>query len=340
MRSKLLYLGLSCFFIVSIILAVSLGSVKVPIGTTYQIINHHLFNIYDSSNWTVVQDNIIWQLRLPRVLMGAVIGATLSVSGVCMQALTRNQLAEPFVLGVSSGASVFATLGIIFGIFNWLGVYALPFSAFLGAFVSFTFVYFLSYSQRRINIAYLLLTGVVISMICDALTKAITLSAPNALGLHNVEFWMAGSLASVKWDYLGMPVIIIALSLLYLMVNYKKLNLLLFGEETAMNLGVNVKSFQKILVIVASLLTGVSVAISGTIGFVGLICPHFARLLVGSDHKRVLVVSAILGSILVIWADVMARLIIAPEELPLGILTAILGGPFFIFFLKTNRKVR
>ncbi|MGT2742435.1 FecCD family ABC transporter permease [Streptococcus plurextorum] len=339
MKERGIYVGLCLIVVISMVFAVGMGSVTIPLQTTYSIISHHLFGLFDPSDWSMVQDNVIWQLRLPRVVMGAFIGAALSLSGVCMQALTRNHLAEPFILGVSSGASVFATLGIIFGAFTWLGTYALPFSAFLGALVSFILVYLLSRMRGAINLSHLLLSGVVVSMICDALTKAITLSAPNALGLHHVEFWMAGSLASVKWDYLLLPGFLISVSVAYLWLHHRYLNLLLFGEETAENLGLNVKRFQKILIVLASLLTGISVAISGTIGFVGLICPHFARLLVGSDHKRLLFVAAMLGSLLVIWADVLARVMIAPEELPLGILTAIIGGPFFIFFLKKGKKV-
>jgi iron complex transport system permease protein len=184
----------------------------------------------------------------------------------------------------------------------------------------------------------LLLTGVVIAMIMDAVTSYITLSAPNALGLHNATFWMSGSLAGAKWGYLQLPLFVIILCLTLLMINYRALNALLLGEETAGTLGVNVRSTQKMLILIASLLAGVTIAVSGTIGFIGLIVPHMTRLLVGSDHKRVLPVSALLGGILVVWTDVVARIIIAPEELPIGILTALLGGPFFIWLLKTKSR--
>ena len=172
----------------------------------------------------------------------------------------------------------------------------------------------------------------------DAVTNIITLSAPNALGLHNATFWMSGSLAGAKWGYLKLPLIVIIFCMTVLMINYRSLNSLLLGDETAGTLGINVRRMQKLLVLVASLLAGVTIAVSGSIGFIGLMVPHITRLLIGSDHKRVLPVSALLGGILVVWTDVAARLVIAPEELPIGILTALFGGPFFIWLLKKNSR--
>ena len=170
----------------------------------------------------------------------------------------------------------------------------------------------------------------------DALTKAIALGAPNALAIHNLDFWMTGSLAGAKWGYLTFPFIIMLLCLAYLMIHYRTLNGLLLGEDTAGTLGINVKRIQKMLVLISSLLAGVTVAVSGAIGFVGLMVPHISRMLVGSDHKKVLVICVLLGGLLVVWTDVVARMIFAPEELPVGILTAIIGGPCFIALIKSK----
>ncbi|MDY4771106.1 MAG: iron ABC transporter permease [Lachnospiraceae bacterium] len=285
-----------------------------------------------------MDENIVMSLRLPRVLLGMIVGASLAVTGVAMQALVRNHLADPFILGVSSGAAAFATLGMLFGVFSFLGRYSLSISAFLGAGATIVLVYMISRVRGRINITQLLLSGVAISMIMDGVTKIITLSAPNALGLHNAEFWMAGSLAGAKWGYLTLPLIVMLLCISVLMINYRALNALLLGDDTAGSLGINVARMQKLLVLIASLLAGVTIAVSGSIGFIGLMCPHIARLLVGADHKKVLPVAALLGGILVVWTDVTARMIIAPEELPLGILTAVFGGPFFIILLKKNTR--
>ena len=169
-------------------------------------------------------------------------------------------------------------------------------------------------------------------------TSIIKLSAPNALGLHNAEFWMSGSLAGAKWAYLKLPLGVLVLCMVFLMLHYRGLNLLLLGDENAGSLGINVRRLQKELVLIASLMAGVTIAVSGTIGFVGLMVPHFTRLLVGGDHRKVLPISALLGGILVVWVDVAARMMIAPEELPVGILTAVIGGPIFIWMLKKNNR--
>lgn len=325
---------------VSILLAIGIGPVSVhPFSVLKIILSKTPFvSEYIIHDWTRVEENIVWGLRLPRVLLGMIVGASLAITGVAMQALVRNHLADPFILGVSSGASATATLGMLFGVFAFLGPYALSISAFIGAAATIILVYTLSRVNGRINITQLLLSGVVIAMIMDAITNIITLSAPNALGLHNATFWMAGSLAGAKWGYLTLPLIVMIVCMTILLIHYRALNALLLGDETAGTLGFNVGLLQKVLVLVSSLLAGVTISVSGSIGFVGLMVPHLARLLVGSNHKNVLPVSALLGGILVVWTDVVARTVIAPEELPIGILTAIIGGPFFIWLLKKKSK--
>jgi iron complex transport system permease protein len=324
----------------SILLAAGLGPVAVSPGTTAKILLSRLPGLgsHIPVTWQAVEENIVLGLRLPRACLGMAVGASLAVCGVAMQALVRNQLADPFILGVSSGAAAFATLGMLFGAFAFLGVYSLSISAFLGAGATILFVYTISRTRGRVNIPQLLLSGVAVSMIMDGLTSVIKLSAPNALGLHNAEFWMAGSLAGAKWAYLTLPLATLLLCMAVLAANYRGLNLLLLGDDSAGALGVNVPRLQKLLILICSLLAGTSIAVSGTIGFVGLIVPHFTRLLVGGDHKRVLPVSALLGGILVVWVDAAARLLIAPEELPVGVLTAILGGPLFLWLLSNQTR--
>lgn len=328
--------------IVSMVTAAGLGPVSVSPGETVRILLGRipLIGGMIPETWEPLEQNIILGLRLPRVCLGMVVGASLAVCGVTMQALVRNELADPFILGVSNGAAAFATLGMLFGAFSFLGTYSLSISAFIGSAVTIIFVYTISRVRGRINITQLLLSGVAISMIMDGVTNVITLSAPNALGLHNAEFWMAGSLAGARWAYLTLPLAVLVLCMLVLMLNYRGLNLLLLGDESAGALGVNVRRLQKLLVIVASLMAGVTIAVSGSIGFVGLMVPHFTRMIVGGDHKKVLPVSALLGGILVVWVDVAARTVIAPEELPVGILTAIIGGPIFIWMLKRSNRGR
>lgn len=328
--------------VVSVVLAVGLGPVSVSPGTVAKILLSRLPGLGGriAVTWEAVEQNIVLGLRLPRVCLGMAVGASLAVCGVAMQALVRNQLADPFILGVSSGAAAFATLGMLFGAFSFFGVYSLSVSAFLGAAVTIIFVYLISRTRGRINIAQLLLSGVAVSMMMDGLTSVIKLSAPNALGLHNAEFWMSGSLAGAKWAYLALPLATLLLCMAVLAANYRGLNLLLLGDDSAGALGADVRRLQKLLILICSLLAGTSIAVSGTIGFVGLIVPHFTRLLVGGDHKRVLPVSALLGGILVVWVDAAARLLIAPEELPAGVLTAIIGGPLFLWLLSGKGKAK
>lgn len=326
--------------VASLILASGLGPVSVAPVTSLRILLSRLpvIGSLTGGGWEQLQENIILGLRLPRVCLGMVVGASLSVCGVTMQALVRNSLADPFILGVSSGASAFATLGMLFGAFSFLGTYSLSISAFLGAAVTIIFVYSISRIRGRMDITQLLLSGVAVSMIMDGVTSIITLSAPNALGLHNAEFWMSGSLAGARWAYLGLPLLVLIICMAVLLADHRGLDLLLLGDESAVSLGVNVRRLQKLLVLLASLMAGVTIAVSGSIGFVGLMVPHFTRLLVGGSHRRVLPVAALLGGILVVWVDVAARLIIAPEELPVGILTAVMGGPIFIWMLRKSRK--
>ena len=324
----------------TIILAAGIGPVSVGPETTARILLSRLPGVGSliTPDWQELETNIILGLRLPRVCLGMVVGASLAVCGVAMQALVRNNLADPFILGVSNGAAAFATLGMLFGAFSFLGTFSLSISAFLGSAVTILFVYTISRVRGRVNITQLLLSGVAVSMMMEGLTNIIKLSAPNALGLHNAEFWMSGSLAGARWEYLTLPLAVLAACMAFLMIHYRGLNLLLLGDESAAALGINVGRLQKLLILASSLMAGTTIAVSGSIGFVGLMVPHFTRLLVGGDHRRVLPVCALLGGILVVWVDVAARMLIAPEELPVGVLTAVIGGPIFIWMLKKSNQ--
>ena len=243
---------LAVLSLITILLATGLGPVSVEPGTTAKILLSRIPGIGNSVShtWEQLDQNIVLGLRLPRVCLGMVVGASLAVCGVTMQALVRNNLADPFILGVSSGAAAFATLGMLFGVFSFLGTYSLSISAFIGSAITIIFVYMISRVRGRINITQLLLSGVAISMIMDGVTSIIKLGAPNALGLHNAEFWMSGSLAGAKWAYLKLPFLVLVLCMAFLLLNNRGLNLLLLGDESAGALGVNVRRLQKELVLV------------------------------------------------------------------------------------------
>ncbi len=335
---QLLIFVLFSGLLLSITFAVTLGPVKISPFTVWKIALSHLPVIGYSiqTNWTSAHEKIIWDIRLPRVLLGAVVGAGLSIAGVVIQALVRNSLADPYILGISSGASVTATLVILFGALSIFGQYALAFGAFIGALSSIVLVLLLARVRGTLQTTRLLLAGVAVSIILSAVTNFIVTLAPKDSGIREAMFWMMGSLSGAKWEYLTIPSIVLLIGLVYLMFQSSSLNILLMGEEFATSLGMNIDMFQKKLIIVTSLITGTVVSVSGSIGFVGLVVPHISRLLVGSDHRQVLPVSILIGMILVIWSDVLARLILAPQEIPIGVVTALCGGPFFIWLLRRS----
>jgi iron complex transport system permease protein len=332
-RYQLLIINLFITLIVSITLAVMIGPVPIPPLRVWQIALSQLFpNV--TGDWTQAQVQIVWLIRFPRVLLAFFVGAGLSVVGVIMQALMRNPLADPLILGISSGASVGAVLVILFGVFSFFGVYALSVGAFLGALLAFVVIFFLAQRQGRISATRLVLAGVAMYYFFSAVTSFLTIKTGTGEAARRVLFWLLGGFSGTQWTDLTLPMISLLLGLGYLLLQARSLNALLIGEETARTLGTDTDRFRKQLFFVTSLLTGVIVAVSGVIGFVGLMIPHSVRFLVGSDHRRVLPVSLLLGGIFLIWADVLARTIVAPEELPIGIITALFGAPFFIWLMQ------
>ncbi len=337
-KMPLIIISLLVGLVLSITIAVTLGSVDIKPATVWKIALSQIPGMgqWIPVDWSKGEETIIWDIRFPRVLLGAIVGAGLSVVGVAIQSLVRNSLADPYILGVSSGASVGATLVILFGAFSMFGQFALSLGAFAGALLSILLIFSLSRIGGQNSTVRLLMSGIAISAILSAVTSLIIFSAPNEHGIRSVLFWMSGSLAGGKWEYLTIPTLVVLICLFVLMAQYRSLNAMLMGEESAGTLGVNTVQFRKQLLMITALLTGVIVAISGAIGFVGLMMPHIVRVVVGSDHRRVLPVSALFGAIFLIWADSIARLAFAPEELPIGIITALCGGPFFIWLMLRN----
>ena len=282
-------------------------------------------------------NSIIWQLRIPRILLGAAVGGGLSICGVLMQALTKNMLAEPYILGVSSGASAMAVFAMSFGSTNTLmQLLGIPGAAFLGALVSLVMVYMLSLVQGKSSSSRLLLSGIAVSLILNALTQFFILLSPEG-NTKNALYWMMGSLGGGRWTNIGIPVTISFVGLVFALVMSSILNIMSLGDETAVTIGVNVNIVRKLILVVVSLITGGLVASSGCIGFVGLMIPHIARILFGADHRKTVVSSFLIGAIFLIWMDVGARTLLAPSELSIGILTAFCGGPFFIMLMRKKK---
>ncbi|UED79906.1 iron ABC transporter permease [Lysinibacillus sp. CD3-6] len=340
MNKKFMYFSLILLLVLiaSMTAAIMIGSVSITPLHVWKVIFSKIpiFPNTIEPDWSRSQEIIIWQIRVPRVILAAIVGAGLAIAGAAVQALVRNSIADPYILGISSGATVGATAVIILGAFSFLGIYALSVAAFLGSFIAIVLVFFLSRVGGRISIFRLLLAGMAVSFILSATSNFMLMMSKEEGGIKAVMYWMLGSLAGAKWSNVFIPAIIFFIVFSLLWLHYRNLNLLLLGEEAAVTLGVNLQQFRIQLILLVSLLTGVLVAVSGSIGFVGLIIPHIVRLIVGSNYKYVIPISALLGGIFLVWADAIARVLIAPEEMPIGIITAFCGGPFFIWLLRRN----
>lgn len=318
--------------LLSLTLAVTIGPVPLAPARVWQIIAAHVTGD-GTGAWTPQQGQIVWLIRLPRVLLAFVVGAGLATVGVVMQAAVRNPLADPYILGLSSGASVGAA-GVLIAGWGGLGGASLSVAAFVAALATFVVVYALARYRGRLMPVRLILAGVAVYYVCSAATSFIVLRADDLGGVQAVLFWLSGSLAGAKWSFLGIPTATLVAGTVLLLLQARPLNALLVGDETAATLGVDVQRLRRRLLVLAALLTGVMVAVSGAIGFVGLLIPHMVRLVMGSDHRRVLPVAALSGGIFLIWVDVLARMLIQPTELPIGIVTAFFGAPFFLWLLR------
>ncbi|ELC8416719.1 iron ABC transporter permease [Clostridium perfringens] len=323
-------------FISSIILGISFGAVDIPPYDIYRVFLYKVFgikigNLDEILNSTLF--DIIWGVRMPRVLLGAFAGMALAMVGVIMQATIQNPLGDPYILGLSSGASLGATFSILIGFSGVLSSFGAPLGAFLGALIASIFVYFLAKIGGRITPFKMILAGMVISSICSSLTSLIIFLSKDNEGIRTVNFWMMGSLAGAEWSNIVLPIAISVIPLIYFFTQYRNLNLMVLGDETSITLGLNIEKYRKIYMILSSLITGVIVSVCGTIGFVGIMIPHIVRLIFGTDHKTLLPFSALVGAIFLIWADIIARCAITNMELPIGIITSVIGAPFLLWLM-------
>jgi len=297
----------------------------------WRILLHKAFGFGEMS-WSAGQEHIVWLIRVPRMLLGALVGAGLALIGAVLQAVTRNPLADPHLLGVTSGATLGAVI-VVLHVGELIGVLTLPIAAFIGALLSMLLVLAIASRHGRLDSDRLLLCGVAVSFVMMAVANTLLF-----LGDHRassaVLFWMLGGLGLARWELLAIPSASVLLGLILLLGMARPLNALMAGEQTAVTLGLNARNVRLRVFLIASLMTGVLVAISGSIGFVGLMIPHIARRLVGAEHRRLLPVSALLGSVFLVWVDVAARTLIAPEDLPIGVATAAIGGLFFMGLMR------
>ena len=318
-------------------LAVSVGAVPVSTGTVWGILSNKVYPGLIEQTWSSGREAIVWEIRLPRALLAIMVGSGLAIVGASLQAVTRNMLADPHLLGISSGGAFGAILALLHtGMF--IGLLTVPLLAFAGALLATIIVLGVSSLAKATSADRLVLAGVAVSFIIMAAANIlIFLGDPRAS--HTVVFWMLGGLGLAQWNQLAYPLTILLLCGIWLMSRAKLLNAMTVGDETAATLGISVARFRLTVFIVGALITGVMVAFSGIIGFVGLMVPHIARMLVGGDYTRVLLASALIGAIFLLWADIIARTLMAPEDMPIGIVTGLIGGIFFIWLLSRRGSI-
>ena len=292
----------------------------------------------DATEASSAEAVIVRSIRSPRVLLAILVGALLALSGAVMQGFFQNPMADPYIIGVSSGSALGATLALALSIDFWLfGLHSVSVFAFAGALVVTFLVYAISLRGGRVPVTVLLLTGVAIGSLAAALTSFVMITSHESL--HRILFWLMGSLSSRRWEHVQMVWPYAVIGIVVLQIYAKDLNMLLQGEESARYLGVDVERVKMVLLFVVALLTAAAVAVSGIIGFVGLVVPHIMRLLVGPDHRRLFPASILGGAILMVGADILARTLIAPAEIPIGVITSVIGCPFFLLLLSRRKEL-
>ena len=334
--SQTLVLGvLAVTLIVSMVLCIGIGPVRIAPQTVLSIVREAIAPSGTPQSWTMGQMFIVIDVRVPRIVLGAIVGAGLAIVGAVLQPLTRNPLADPYLFGISSGASVGAVAVILFLTGSSIA-FALPLAAFAGAMAAMGLVFMLGRDARGFSPERLILTGVATHFILMAITNALVLSAPDG-GADSVLFWMLGGFANARWAMLLPVASVLIIGLVWVMLRGGALDALSLGDEGAHTLGVPVHRIRLEMFLATALITGAMVSTSGSVGFIGLVVPHVTRWLTGARTVRVVPVAALIGAIFAIWADVAARTLFAPRELPLGVMTAAMGGLFFLFILRRRQ---
>lgn len=331
------YLSLLCLLlflvVASVFVAVSLGAVTIDLGDTYGVILSKLGLPITSHSIAKPLEAIVWNMRVPRVLLGLMVGAGLSMSGSVMQSTVNNPIAEPYILGISAGATFGATLAIILGLKAVVGL-----GAFVGAILATVLVLIIASIQGRVTTSGLILSGTVVNALFIAFANFIISIGATADSVMTIKFWTMGSLTGTSWSDLLLPAVVVGLAFLFFSTQYRVFNAMMMGDEAALTLGIPLKLYWYLYIAIVAVITAVLVASCGIIGFVGLTTPHIARSLVGTNYRKLFPVATLLGSLFVVWADVLARILVKNAELPIGIFTALVGAPFFIYIVTKNRR--
>ncbi len=331
-------IGLAIGLVVIVLVATSIGSVRVPLLTTFQIIISKIPFVNLTQLWPSGTETIIFDIRLPRVILSGIVGAALAAAGATYQGLFRNPLADPYLIGAAQGASLGAIIGFLLPV-SWMlgGAGVIPLFAFIGAIISTVIVYGLARGGKTLPVTTLILAGVALSALLSSIVSYLIITSGSKV--HSILFWLMGSFSTSQWSDIALVLPYIAVGLGVMLLYARPLNVMQLDEEQAQQLGINVERMKLILLAAATLVTAAAVSFVGTIGFVGIIIPHAVRLIWGADHRFLLPLSVLTGAIFLIVADLLARTVQAPTEIPIGVITAICGAPFFLYLLRRRKKV-
>lgn len=335
----LIFSILAVFLLFSAVYTIGIGSTDIPLGTVYGILKDKIINdgkAIEAGIYSIPHYQIIWNIRLPRVVFGVLCGMGLAMCGAVMQALVLNPIADPYILGISSGASAGAAWALLMPLPFFAGQYQVTFTAMIGALLSTFCVYTMAKAGGRgkLQPIALLLSGTAVNAVMSAVTSLLIFLAKSHESIAAVYNWQMGSLASAQWNTIWIPFAGVATGFVIFSMSGKKLNIVMMGDEDAMSLGINLKNFRTFMFTICSVVVASLVSVTGIIGFVGLIIPHIVRLLVKSSNNIIVIpLSALAGSIYMIWTDSIARSLFGAAELPLGIITAFIGAPFFLYLM-------
>ncbi len=321
---------------ISIIMATRLGSVDVDFDVIKKVVFAR-FSRGAGQDIDASMESILWDIRIPRILTAFIVGAGLTLCGILMQALTKNPLADPYVLGISQGASAGAVSVIMYGYLGFLGPYGRMVGAFAGAVISIVLAMRIASIRNKITATQLVLAGIAVSALFGAITNFMIYHTKTGSDkVKTATYWMMGSLNGSNWEMLFYATIAFVICLIVIVLLSRKLDVLLLGEEVAVTVGVDTDKLKIVIIVLSTLLTGVIVSISGTIGFVGLTIPHITRSIVGTKHVKLIPASILVGGTFLVLADMISRVIVAPEELPIGVVSAFFGAPFFLYLIRKS----
>lgn len=331
-------IGLSALFAAMVVVGVSVGSTYIPVTTSWQIVLSKLPLVEIAQEWESGTETIVMDIRMPRVLLAGMAGAALAVAGAAYQGLFRNPLADPFLMGVASGAGLGAIIAMAFatGWLAWLAVGIVPPFAFLGALLAVGIVYWVSRVGNTLPVTVMILAGVIVAAFFGAVSHYLMIRIPDFTHLAVSYLW-GGGLLTANWREVAMAFPIVVLGVLFICLYGRHLNVMQLDEEQAQQLGVDVERVKRVLIVAATAITAGAIAFAGVIGFVGIIVPHFVRLVWGPDYRFLVPLSMVVGAIFLVLADILLRVLPGPEEIPIGIFTAFIGGPFFLYLLRKKK---